>query len=558
MKMSIVFMFVFAWTGVLSAQFAGGNGEVGDPYQVLTLEHLAMISAYRNAHFVQIADLDFSYSPYAYGEGWVAIGASDDPFTGSYNGGGYQISNLMINRRVTNQGLFGYAENADFRNINLADVSLIMGNGCGALIGSAMYCQVMNCTVNGNIDGLDCLGTIIGAAYFCEIDKCTIDIALYGNEAVGGISGWVYDSRISNCSSHFSQSSALYGLGGIGGICFADTDITNCQFSGQLYCGGSECGGIAGEAEYTSFANCQATSGSMLTSGDAGGIVGQAIISVHIINCLSNLSIRGLSTAGGLAGWYGGYSSIDSSYSTGDVEGYYNIGGLVGALSLSSAIDCYATGNVEGDTHVGGFLGSMSESGVMVRNCYSIGAVTASDTATSGGFAGSGYPNQVFQSYWNIETSGWDTSSAGEGRSTQEMIWPYGEGTYEGWDFSAIWGHDLIGQNCGYPQLRFGVTPNLDYLEQVPPVPALLASPNPFHKELRIKLVNPGRFYDACLKIYDLRGRKITSLTIPKGCPELLWDGKDKAGKPCCSGVYILKLDTPGARGRAIKVTLVR
>ncbi|MDZ4121784.1 MAG: GLUG motif-containing protein [Candidatus Cloacimonadaceae bacterium] len=558
MKLSTLIMILAICTTGLSAQFAGGSGKLYDPYQVLTVDHLALISSYRDAHFVQLVDLDISLSPYATGAGWIPIGSVNEPFTGSYNGDGFQISNLMINRMAARQGMFGFAENASFQNINLRDVDITGSNMIGALLGRGEYCQVINCSVNGRIHGLDCIGAMIGDAWFSLIHTCTVDLAIQGNEAVGGISGWAYNTKIRGCSSHFSQSSALYGLGGIAGYCFNGTEISGCTFSGQLYCGGSGCGGIAAEAHFTTIEDCQVLSGTMLTGGGAGGILGKGEVSVQIINCHSHLSIRGLVTAGGLAGWLGGYSSIETSFSTGDVEGYYYIGGLVGSISYSSAIDCYATGNVDGYQYVGGFLGSMSSNGVLIRNCYSIGAVTAGDSTTSGGFVGLGYANQAVSCYWNTETSGWDQSPAGEGRTTQEMIFPYGNETYTDWDFSRIWSHDLTHQNGGYPYLQFGVTPVQEQLEQVPPAPVMFASPNPFKKELRIKLNSPIESHDAYLKVYDIRGRKINCLKVHKGSSDLVWDGKDGARKTCPSGIYILSLETNGTRGKAIKVTLLR
>jgi hypothetical protein len=380
---------------------------------------------------------------------------------------------------------------------------------------------------------------------------------LLGNEAVGGISGWTYDTQISDCHSHFSQSSTLYGLGGIAGYCFAGSEISDCSFSGSLYCGGSGCGGIAGQASYTTIERCQATGGSMLTSGDAGGIVGDAEVSVQIMNCHSNIQIRGLHTAGGLAGWVGGYSSIESCSSTGDVEGYYYLGGLVGALNNSSAIDCYATGNVDAYNHVGGFVGTMSQSGIYVRNCYSTGAVTSTEPSTTGGFAGVGNPAQVIHSYWDTQSSGYATSPAGEGRTTAQMIWPYDADTYTGWDFETVWAHDTGNVNGGYPILRNCTTPANDPIAQVPPAADLSAGPNPFKDVLRIRLCDVNR-KNARLSVYDIKGRKIRSIAVPGGSSQLIWDGRDEDQRPCPNGIYILRLSAGKDLAGAIRVTLLR
>jgi len=54
----------------------------------------------------------------------------------------------------------------------------------------------------------------------------------------------------------------------------------------------------------------------------------------------------------------------------------------------------------------------------------------------------------VFSSYWNIETSGQNSSAGGEGKTTAEMKQ---QATYLHWDFENIWG---MRENETYPLLR--------------------------------------------------------------------------------------------------------
>ena len=56
---------------------------------------------------------------------WLPIGTENDPFTGSYNGNGYEITGLtMKSSDAELAGLFGYAKGAHLYNIILWDVDI--------------------------------------------------------------------------------------------------------------------------------------------------------------------------------------------------------------------------------------------------------------------------------------------------------------------------------------------------------------------------------------------------------------------------------------------------
>lgn len=87
--------------------FAGGDGSENNPYQIATVDQLNEVRYYLDKHFIQIADIDLSYATssggdyYDAGNGWLPIGSSSEPFSGTYNGSGYEITGMKINRSVT-------------------------------------------------------------------------------------------------------------------------------------------------------------------------------------------------------------------------------------------------------------------------------------------------------------------------------------------------------------------------------------------------------------------------------------------------------------------------
>ena len=75
--------------------------------------------------FIQTADLDLGgiqdENGVWSGQQWTPIGISGKPFSGTYDGNGYVISNLKIDAPTTSYvGLFGYISGATLKNITLA------------------------------------------------------------------------------------------------------------------------------------------------------------------------------------------------------------------------------------------------------------------------------------------------------------------------------------------------------------------------------------------------------------------------------------------------------
>lgn len=84
------------------------------------------------------------------------------------------------------------------------------------------------------------------------------------------------------------------------------------------------------------------------------------------------------------------------------------------------------------------------------------------------------------------------------------------------------------------------------------------ASPNPFRGGARTQIsVNVKAGETAICAIYNLAGRLIRSQSFAAGSHQLIWDGRDRNGKPCASGIYLLRLSSPGSSAIA-KLVLFR
>ena len=164
---------------------------------------------------------------------------------------------------------------------------------------------------------------------------------------------------------------------------------------------------------------------------------------------------------GGLCGYNTGI--ILASCSAVDVISGYNsldTGGLCGTNEGSIA-DCYATRTVTGKSYVGGLCG-YNYYGIITTS-YARGDVAGEDFV--GGLCGHDY-NTVANSFWDMQTSGQNTSAGGIGKSTAEMV-DAATFTAAGWDFAGetangtndIW-TDRGGDN--YPSLSWQIFETAD------------------------------------------------------------------------------------------------
>jgi hypothetical protein len=87
--------------------------------------------------------------------------------------------------------------------------------------------------------------------------------------------------------------------------------------------------------------------------------------------------------------------------------------------------------------------------------------------------------------------------------------------------------------------------------------------PNPFNSSTIIRYSLPAESY-VSLKIYDAAGREIRTLvdeTVPRGIHSVTWDGRNEAGAPVPSGMYLYRMTVNKAgvsNQQAKKMLLVR
>ena len=187
MKKTIVLTMMAVCSLSIQAQFSGkGSGTEKDPYQVTNADELFEVRNDLTAYYKQMNDIDLTEwireeSPT---QGWMPIGNSTTPFKGSYDGDGYAIKGLTINRTtMDNVGLFGYTQGGSLRNMLVVDASVQGGNQVAVIAGVTNYgtdiseCQIISPVVFGS----KCVGGIAG---YCKTLDAGMQIS--NNSVVGG------------------------------------------------------------------------------------------------------------------------------------------------------------------------------------------------------------------------------------------------------------------------------------------------------------------------------------------------------------------------------------
>ena len=264
--------------------------------------------------------------------------------TGSFDGQGYEIRDLFINRPEDSYiGLF--LLNMGFiKDVGVVNITVIGGDCVGGLAGQNGGI-VSNSYSTGNVTGTWMVGGLTG------LNGGTLGNSystgnVTGNSDVGGLVGWNYWGTVSDS--------------------YCTSDVS----------GYSSVGGLVGFNYYATVSNSY-SSGSVTGNKDVGGLVGE------------NMGLN-----------Y--FSDVLNSYSTSDVTGDVHVGGLLGYNHYGTVSNSYSTGNVSGNEDFGGLVGLNDESTVT----DSFWDTETSGQATSAG--GTGKTTSEMQDIATFSGAGWD------------------------------------------------------------------------------------------------------------------------------------------------------
>lgn len=163
----------------------------GGTYSISTAEELAKLATMTNNGKISGGEFvltnDINLSGYSTGEGWMPIGTEMNPFSASFDGNGYVISNLYIDRPTEClQGLFGSITNSSIKNIGVENVNIVAYRGAGGLFAKGTAVEITNSYASGTVNAQDMAGGLIGAVVNSgNISNCYADIDVIGFKALG-------------------------------------------------------------------------------------------------------------------------------------------------------------------------------------------------------------------------------------------------------------------------------------------------------------------------------------------------------------------------------------
>ncbi len=274
------------------------------PTQISTAAMLnGAVRADLAGNFIQTAHIDLSsYS------NWEPIGTTGNSFTGSYDGNGYTISNLTINRPdEDNIGLFGHISGgATLNNISLLDVTVTGKAKVGGLVGLNYMGTITDCYATGSVTGNEQVGGLVGS----DLGNMTNSYAtgnVVGNNTVGGLVGHVGMGAITTCYATGSVTGTGTNVGGLVGLNYGI--VTNSYATGLVTGSGNNAmvGGLVGHNSHGTISNSYATGAVNGTGTGAmvGGLVGRNTLETGT-GTVSNSYATGLVTGTGAGAMVGG------------------------------------------------------------------------------------------------------------------------------------------------------------------------------------------------------------------------------------------------------------
>ncbi len=374
---------------------ASGDGSSTNPWQIATLCQLQDARSDLYAHYVQVADIDGSPSRgWSGGAGFHPI----EPFSGTFDGAGRQISALYINRPETNTiGLFSrLAEDGIAKGVVLVEAWVKGKNSVGALVGfndgTVMNSVVKSAQISGNRAGVNIGGLaggngglLINSGASAEVD---------GGRYVGGLVGYVKaKGRVVGNTVRASQVSALESAGGLAGLALGAAILHSSADAAVrvLGEGRGNAGGLVGYSLGSTILHCYATGSAIAVNGSrAGGLVGYS--GSTIAYSYADVSVSGDSRVGGLVGNNAG--SVHASYALGEVRGHFSIGGLVGN-NIRRIQDSYAVNSVDGESGSTGSLAGYSAPDAVIDRSYA--PVSAQASLVGNGSADGSSPRTLTQ-----------------------------------------------------------------------------------------------------------------------------------------------------------------
>ena len=192
------------------------------------------------------------------GKDCTPIGANyDNPYTGTFDGGGHTITGLTVTTNDQYAGLFGcLGEAGTVKNVVMKGVQITCNHRsgfAGGVVGNSRG-TIENCSVSGSVSGTVYVGGVVGNQWFGSITGCSSSATVKGMVGVGGVAGQTNSSAtLTACYATGNviieinpkkniAGGSLVGFNGGNGVllaCYATGNVTSTGSStGNVHIGG--------------------------------------------------------------------------------------------------------------------------------------------------------------------------------------------------------------------------------------------------------------------------------------------------------------------------------
>lgn len=343
-------------TGTAIATVNGGTFTKENGYMwVEDVDQLQAINTNLGGNYALRNSIDATGT--AQGEGFNPIGLDESGkvivnnnneygFTGNFDGIDYNIFGLNINKpNETNVGLFGVAHDANINNVTLVGGSITGGSVVGSVVGAALgNTHITNATNSASVTGSNDVGGIVGYSGD-EIDNVGENGETENVETGAHFTNLINTGTVIGTDYNDNKNdNSLTNTGGLIGYMYNGTLDGNSYNLGDVSSEGHNVGGLVGHAVNS-------------TIGNPSVVDGKPVENVQVV------------------------------YNRLDVEGAYNVGGIVGNMEGTTVQNAENSGNVTASGYTNGTYTFHTDN---TKDNYSDGVSKTVDVNVSnvGGIAG--------------------------------------------------------------------------------------------------------------------------------------------------------------------------
>ncbi|MBW2992621.1 thrombospondin type 3 repeat-containing protein, partial [Candidatus Woesearchaeota archaeon] len=225
-----------------------GAGTLASPYQINNCTELQCMNTSLGGNYTLVDDISCSETNTWNYNGSQYLGFEPiSAFAGTFDGQGYTITGLYINRPSTNNvGLFGYTNGAiTINNIGLVDVNITGAVSVGGLVGSSSA-TFNNSYATGTVTGTNNVGGLVGYTS-ADIYNSYASVTVTGNNNVGGLVGFAEYLASRPLINDSYASGTVNGNNLVGGLIgYAYSASVANSFAAGTVNGNSQVGGLIG------------------------------------------------------------------------------------------------------------------------------------------------------------------------------------------------------------------------------------------------------------------------------------------------------------------------